>query len=133
MVEVGVENQNINLLKVDHRCRASVFGASVTTLNSYELLYVFVNKLIKVSSIYTDNLAVQMSIDAYKQMLKTVKAYQPPQEDDRKSAKSGHGRQQLVQFGGKDIFPTRGGQPQVSQMRTVPAAPSQQMMNQSLG
>ena len=77
MVEVGVDNQNINLLKVDHRCRASVFGASVTTLNTYEMLYVFVNKLKKISSVYTDNLAVQMSIDAYKQMLKTVKAYAP--------------------------------------------------------
>lgn len=58
MIEVGVESQNINLLKVDHRCRASVFGASITTLNTFELLYVFANKLKKVSSIYTDNLAV---------------------------------------------------------------------------
>jgi hypothetical protein len=58
MLEIGVENQNVNILKIDHKCRASVFGASITTLSSYELLYVFVNKLKKVSSIYTDTLGV---------------------------------------------------------------------------
>ena len=50
-----------------------MFGASITTLNSYEMLFVFANKLKKVASIYGDNLAVQMSINSYKEMLKTLK------------------------------------------------------------
>jgi len=37
------------------------------------MLFVFVNKLKKVSSIYTDNLAVQTSLDTYKDFIKTVK------------------------------------------------------------
>lgn len=40
-------------------------------------MFVFFNKLKKVSSIYTDNLAIQMSIDRYKEMLKTIKTAAP--------------------------------------------------------
>jgi len=72
MLEVGIDNQSINIVKEDKRCKASVFGASVTTLNSFELLFMFANKLKKVSTIYLDNMAIQTSIQHYKDLLKNL-------------------------------------------------------------
>ena len=58
LLELGIDNQSINLLKEDFKCKVSVFGISVTTLNSFEMLFTFANKLKKVSTMYKDNLAV---------------------------------------------------------------------------
>jgi hypothetical protein len=44
-LEVCVENKNITLLKQDYKCIANVCGVSITTLNSFEMLFIFANKL----------------------------------------------------------------------------------------
>jgi hypothetical protein len=44
-LEVCVENQIITLLKQDYKCIANVCGVSITTLNSFEMLFIFANKL----------------------------------------------------------------------------------------
>ena len=62
LLEFGVENQAINLVKQDFKCKVSVFGTSVSTLNSLEMLFIFANKLKKVASVYSDDLAVLTSI-----------------------------------------------------------------------
>ena len=51
----------------------SVFGISVTTLNSIEMLYVFANKMKKVVAVYMDDLAVLTSINNYKEFVKNIK------------------------------------------------------------
>lgn len=38
--------------------KASLFGASISTLNRLELLFMFASKLQKISKIYLDNVAV---------------------------------------------------------------------------
>jgi hypothetical protein len=58
LLEVGIDNQSITIVKEDKKCKATVFGASITTLNSFELLFMFANKLKKVSTIYLDNMAI---------------------------------------------------------------------------
>lgn len=72
LLEVGIDNQSITIVKEDKRCKATVFGASVTTLNSFELLFMFANKLKKVSTIYLDNMAIQTSLKHYKEILKNI-------------------------------------------------------------
>jgi len=52
--------------------KASLFGASVSTLNRFELLFMFVSKLQKISKIYLDNVAVQTSIENFKEVIKEV-------------------------------------------------------------
>lgn len=58
LLELAVEDQNLSLLKKDFTCRATVVGVSITALNSFEMLFAFTNKLKKVATIYSDNLAV---------------------------------------------------------------------------
>lgn len=72
LLEFGIENQNINLIKEDFKCKVSVFGISVTTLNTIEMLFIFANKLKKVASMYKENLAVLTSIDHYKDFIKNI-------------------------------------------------------------
>ena len=69
---MGIDNQSINIVKEERKCKASVFGASITTLNSFELLFMFSNKLKKVSTIYLDNMALQTSLQHYKDLLKNI-------------------------------------------------------------
>lgn len=59
--------------KQDFRCKTSVFGISVTTLNSYEMLFVFANNMKKVVANYGENIAVLTSINAYKDFIKNIK------------------------------------------------------------
>lgn len=73
LLEFGIENQAINLIKEDFKCKVSVFGISVTTLNSFEMLFIFANKLKKTTSMYKDNLAVLTSISHYKEFIKNIK------------------------------------------------------------
>ena len=72
LLEFGIENQNISLQKEDFKCKTSVFGITVTTLNSYEMLYMFVNKLKKAASVYGEDLAIQTSIEHYKEFIKNI-------------------------------------------------------------
>lgn len=72
LLEVGIDNQSITIVKEDKKCKATVFGASITTLNSFELLFMFANKLKKVSTIYLDNMAIQTSLKHYKELLKNI-------------------------------------------------------------
>lgn len=72
LLEVGIDNQSITIVKEDRKCKATVFGASITTLNSFELLFMFANKLKKVSTIYLDNMAIQTSLKHYKEILKNI-------------------------------------------------------------
>ena len=58
LMEFGIENQNIVLQKQDFKCKVSVFGISITTLNSCEMLYMFVNKLKKAAAIYGEDIAL---------------------------------------------------------------------------
>ena len=103
MLEVGIDNQSINIIKEEKRCKASVFGASVTTLNSFELLFMFANKLKKVSTIYLDNMAIQTSIQHYKDLLKNlgeqanksvIKEEEKQFNESRKKNSSVNGQQQ---------------------------------------
>ena len=73
LLEFGIENQTINLVKSDFKCKVSVFGISVTTLNSFEMLFIFANKLKKVASMYKEDLAVITSINNYKEFVKNIK------------------------------------------------------------
>ena len=77
LLELGIEDQSIHLGRQDLKCKATVFGVSVTTLNTFELLWVFANKLKKSSAVYTDNLAVQTSLQHYKEFVMTVKGVPP--------------------------------------------------------
>jgi hypothetical protein len=57
-MEFGVENQSINLMKQDFKCKISVFGISVTTLNSFEMIHMFANRLKKAASVYNNDIAI---------------------------------------------------------------------------
>jgi hypothetical protein len=50
----------------------TVFGISVTTLNSFEMLFIFANNMKKVVKMYSDNLAVLTSINNYKDFVKNI-------------------------------------------------------------
>ena len=67
--------------KEDFKCKVSVFGVSVTTLNNFEMLFMFVNKLKKVSSMYKDNLAVQTSLKNYKEFIKNINRHLQKERD----------------------------------------------------
>ena len=43
-------------------------------MNSFELLFLFASKLRKVTKIYTDNMAIQLSLDTYKEFIKNFTA-----------------------------------------------------------
>jgi hypothetical protein len=58
LLEFGIDNQSITLQKQEFVCKVSVFGISITTLNSNEMLFIFVNKLKKAASLYKDELAI---------------------------------------------------------------------------
>lgn len=73
LLELGIDNQAINLVKENFKCKVSVFGISVSTLNSLEMLFIFVNKLNKVANVYKDDLAVLTSIENYKEFIKNIK------------------------------------------------------------
>ena len=47
LLEFGIDNQSISLTKQDFKCKVSIFGISFTTLNSFEMLFIFANKLNK--------------------------------------------------------------------------------------
>lgn len=47
----------------------SIFGFTFAALNSFEMIYMFVNKLKKSSALYQDNLALQKSIEHYKKFI----------------------------------------------------------------
>lgn len=66
LFELGLDNMIIALNKKDHNCKATVLGISVTALNSFEMLFIFANKLKKVTKIYTENVVFQTSLDHYK-------------------------------------------------------------------
>lgn len=53
----------------------SVFGISITTLNTFEMLFTFANKLQKVASMYKDNVAIQASLDNYKEFIKNIQKH----------------------------------------------------------
>jgi hypothetical protein len=72
LVELGIDNQSIHLSKEDFKCKVSVFGISVTTLNSFEMLYTAVNKMKKIAKMYSDNLAVETSMSTYKEFIKNI-------------------------------------------------------------
>lgn len=72
LLEFGIDNQSIGLNKQDFKCRVSVFGISFTTLNSFEMLFIFANKLQKTTSMYKDNLAVLTSISHYKDFIRNI-------------------------------------------------------------
>lgn len=72
LLEFGIDNQSINLHKEDFRCKVSVFGISVTTLNTFEMLFMFANKMKKVSTLYKDNLAIATSLKHYKEFIKNI-------------------------------------------------------------
>lgn len=85
LLEFGIENQTINLTKEDFKCKVSVFGIYLTALNSFEMLYMFVNKLKKVSLLYKEDLAVQTSIKTYKEFVQNIqKSLERRQELKRK-------------------------------------------------
>lgn len=112
LLEVGIDNQSIDIVKSENRCKASVFGASVTTLNSFDMLFLFANKLQKVAKVYTDNLAVQTSIDHYKEMIKTIKTTRIEESKTKggPAASQQKVNQQKVEFGKPDIMQNRGQQ-----------------------
>ncbi len=58
LLEFGVDGQNISLQKQDYKCKVSVLGISITTLNTYEMLYMFANKLKKAALLYKEDLAI---------------------------------------------------------------------------
>jgi len=60
------------LFKEDFKCKVGVFGVTVTTLNSYEMLYMFVNKLKKAGAFYKEDIAIQTSIEHYKDFIKNI-------------------------------------------------------------
>jgi hypothetical protein len=51
-----------------------VFGISVSTLNSLEMLFIFANKLKKVALVYKDDIAILTSIENYKEFIKNIKS-----------------------------------------------------------
>lgn len=50
-----------------------VFGIYFTTLNTFEMIYMFANRLKKTASIYKDDIAIQTSIKHYKDFIKNIK------------------------------------------------------------
>lgn len=72
LLEFGIENQAVYLTKQDFKCKVSVFGISVSTLNSFEMLFVFANNTKKVVANYGENIAVLTSINAYKDFIKNI-------------------------------------------------------------
>jgi hypothetical protein len=59
--------------KEEFRCKFSVFGISVSTLNSFEMLYMFMNKLKKASSLYMEDIAIMTSLVKYKELVSGLK------------------------------------------------------------
>jgi hypothetical protein len=83
----------VTLLKQDQNCKTSVAGVSFTTLNSFEMLFIFATRLQKISSLYTDNLAVQLSLDNYKHFIKNI-SKNATTEQKQQSSGSVHTKQQ---------------------------------------
>jgi len=67
LLEFGIERQAIRLEKQDFRCKSSLFGITLTTLNSYEMIFSFVKRLQKQFKQYEDALAIQTTIAKYKE------------------------------------------------------------------
>ena len=57
-MEFEIENQSVSLWKQDFKCRLGVFGLKVTTLNTFEMLFMFANKLKKAANTYKNDIAV---------------------------------------------------------------------------
>ena len=72
LLEFGIDNQSVSLIKQDFKCKVSVFGISVSTLNSFEMLFIFALKLQKVAMMYKDDLAVLTSINNYKDFVRNI-------------------------------------------------------------
>lgn len=77
-----MENQNIHIAKENLFCKAAVFGAFIKTLNRFELLFMFANKLQKISKMYLENVAVQTSIEHFKEVVKTVAEKSKPKKTE---------------------------------------------------
>ena len=69
-----MEQQQIKLTKEDFKSKFSAFGVTVSVLNSFEMIYMFINKIKKMSALYADNLAVMTSIKIYTEFIKNVTA-----------------------------------------------------------
>lgn len=50
-----------------------MFGISATTLNSFEMLFIFANNMKKVVATYGENIAVLTSVMVYKDFIKNIK------------------------------------------------------------
>jgi hypothetical protein len=69
LLQFGIDNQKIDLFKEDFKCKASVFGIYVHALNSFEMLYMFAQKLKRITKMYKDDLAIQTSLKNYKEFI----------------------------------------------------------------
>jgi hypothetical protein len=72
MLEAGLSDQCIKISKEGQILKASVFGYYVSALNRLEVLFAFFSKLQKVSKIYTENVAVQISVENFKQVVQSL-------------------------------------------------------------
>jgi len=69
LLEFGLEDQTIKLAKEGFICKASVFGFTFKTLNSFEMIVMFLQKLKKFSKMHSDNIAIQSSFEHYKRFI----------------------------------------------------------------
>ncbi len=75
LMEFEIENQNVSLWKQDFKCKLGVFGIKVSTLNTFEMLYLFANKLKKAATSYKNDLAVLTVYKNYQDFLTNIKKH----------------------------------------------------------
>ena len=57
---------------------------TITVLNTFEMLYMFVNKLKKMAALYKDDLAIQTSYEHYKEFIKNIHKIQEKKLEEKR-------------------------------------------------
>ena len=70
LLELKFENPQLRLFKRGIECGFAGFGLSLSTLNSFEMLFHFVRLLKKAVEIYTGNPLIKEGLDVYKGIVK---------------------------------------------------------------